>query len=87
MCRAAARSHHHRTTRCKLKKLLIPLLFLAALAGPAAAAQPIETTNVLSRPAPASTPGLWVPKYLTVQQQNDAFQRDYEARFAVYHTP
>jgi hypothetical protein len=46
-----------------------------------------EATSVLSRPAPDKNAGLWVPKYLTIQQQNDAHQAELDELFGVHRSP
>ena len=79
---------------CLLAALGAPV---AALAGDAAPAAPskmalppakpaVETTNLLTKAAQDSVTN-WVPKYLTIQQQNDAAQREFEERYHVIHMP
>lgn len=66
---------------------------LAALAGesptPAVTKDAATQITIVSKPAATHDPldGFVMPKYLTIQQENDARQRAFEATFAVYHTP
>jgi hypothetical protein len=46
-----------------------------------------EKSTLLTRAAKDAVVSPWVPKYLTIQQQNDAAQREYEELFHVIHSP
>jgi len=54
-----------------------------------AAANSTEKVNlvVVKGEKRSSLDGFTVPKYLTIQQQNDAYQKAYEATFGLNHTP
>jgi len=48
-----------------------------------------DTTNLVAVKSVKSSPlsDFVMPKYLTIQQENDARQREYEALFGLNHTP
>ena len=48
-----------------------------------------ETTNLVVVKSVKRSPlsDFVMPKYLTIQQENDAHQREYEALFGLNHTP
>jgi hypothetical protein len=62
-----------------------------AMTGNAAssAANSSDKTNliVVKNEKRTSLTNFVVPKYLTIQQENDAYQRAYDAQFGLNHTP